>query len=408
MDNESIIRALRPLADLDITRFDRRDDNCIVYERDRGRITVGDIRRASEYVKHLEDQMHRERTVETHTTGDVYAVVSAVLQPEPQPVTEHLVSLLRSRAELGLRKYGTTLDRPDLSEADWLQHLLEELLDAAGYIEAARRRKLALPRTELRYTADEVEGMLKERTAALLAERDAVVRQRDQLFAQVKARDEKLDAVYSERNALAVALAKTAIAAGYFAGKGVDTTPDTNWDPEWLNVVYVELPGVGQVSWHIGPRDVARLDSLPEYHGEWDGTAHGRDVTWPDRIEFRAIRTIDKESIRQQAAAWEKVWATLCKVVPGFTRAGKTGEECACDAIRELAARVPRDIVVTYVRAGEEMHTAEREGGGFRPSRLRYDDPRVLAYRRAKAALIAAVAVAPTDAPDGVPDAPAR
>jgi hypothetical protein len=41
---------------------------------------------------------------------------------------------LEARAALGLRKYGVTLDRTDLTAAEWLQHLYEELLDAACYI----------------------------------------------------------------------------------------------------------------------------------------------------------------------------------------------------------------------------------------------------------------------------------
>lgn len=49
-------------------------------------------------------------------------------------VTEWLVAELRRRDALGRKKYGTTLDRGDLDTRDWLQHLLEELLDAAGYV----------------------------------------------------------------------------------------------------------------------------------------------------------------------------------------------------------------------------------------------------------------------------------
>lgn len=44
-------------------------------------------------------------------------------------------AMLLARSEAGFRKYGTTTDRIDLSFADWLQHLQEELLDAAVYVE---------------------------------------------------------------------------------------------------------------------------------------------------------------------------------------------------------------------------------------------------------------------------------
>lgn len=47
---------------------------------------------------------------------------------------------LKERAITGLKKYGVTTMREDLSDRDWLRHLQEELLDAAVYIEAALRR----------------------------------------------------------------------------------------------------------------------------------------------------------------------------------------------------------------------------------------------------------------------------
>ena len=42
---------------------------------------------------------------------------------------------LKSRMEAGINKYGVTLERTDLNFLDWLQHLQEELLDAAVYVE---------------------------------------------------------------------------------------------------------------------------------------------------------------------------------------------------------------------------------------------------------------------------------
>jgi hypothetical protein len=39
------------------------------------------------------------------------------------------------RSQLGIQKYGRTLDRDDLSLTDWLNHLQEELMDATLYIE---------------------------------------------------------------------------------------------------------------------------------------------------------------------------------------------------------------------------------------------------------------------------------
>ena len=42
---------------------------------------------------------------------------------------------IKKRAEVGKKKYGVTMERTDLTKADWLVHLQEELMDAAVYIE---------------------------------------------------------------------------------------------------------------------------------------------------------------------------------------------------------------------------------------------------------------------------------
>lgn len=42
---------------------------------------------------------------------------------------------LHSRMEVGYNKYGVTTERTDIDLLGWLQHLQEELLDAAVYIE---------------------------------------------------------------------------------------------------------------------------------------------------------------------------------------------------------------------------------------------------------------------------------
>jgi hypothetical protein len=39
------------------------------------------------------------------------------------------------REERGVKKYGTTMDRNDLSLDEWIQHLKEELLDAICYLQ---------------------------------------------------------------------------------------------------------------------------------------------------------------------------------------------------------------------------------------------------------------------------------
>ena len=58
----------------------------------------------------------------------------ATTTPEDTNV-EKVIAQLRERKERGLKKYGVTTDRKDLSQLQWLQHLQEELMDGAVYIE---------------------------------------------------------------------------------------------------------------------------------------------------------------------------------------------------------------------------------------------------------------------------------
>ncbi len=51
------------------------------------------------------------------------------------PIVLKVLSKYYERSQLGIKKYGRTLDRDDLNLTDWLNHLQEELMDATLYIE---------------------------------------------------------------------------------------------------------------------------------------------------------------------------------------------------------------------------------------------------------------------------------
>lgn len=57
------------------------------------------------------------------------------------PLVDSVVAAVRAdllqRSELGIAKYGVTLDRKDLNLRDWLQHAYEETLDQANYLKRA-------------------------------------------------------------------------------------------------------------------------------------------------------------------------------------------------------------------------------------------------------------------------------
>jgi hypothetical protein len=51
------------------------------------------------------------------------------------PIVLKVLAKYYERSQLGIKKYGRTLDRDDLNLTDWLNHLQEELMDATLYIE---------------------------------------------------------------------------------------------------------------------------------------------------------------------------------------------------------------------------------------------------------------------------------
>jgi len=55
-------------------------------------------------------------------------------------IVESVVNRFKERSEVGIAKYGTTMDRKDLSTLEWLQHLQEELFDASLYIEKLKSK----------------------------------------------------------------------------------------------------------------------------------------------------------------------------------------------------------------------------------------------------------------------------
>lgn len=50
-----------------------------------------------------------------------------------------IVAKFEERAKKGKEKYGTDLDRKDLSVLDWIQHAQEEHMDAILYLEKLRQ-----------------------------------------------------------------------------------------------------------------------------------------------------------------------------------------------------------------------------------------------------------------------------
>lgn len=73
-----------------------------------------------------------------------------------------------------------------------------------------------------------------------------------------------LDDAYFDRNQAVQAFARLALARGWVVGLRTDPA-----EPDWP-ILYVDIPGQGQVSWHLPRREV--LGEWPVYPGVWDGS----------------------------------------------------------------------------------------------------------------------------------------
>ena len=53
-------------------------------------------------------------------------------------IIERVINKIKSRSDVGFKKYGVTLKDDDQPLDTWLTHIQEELMDAVNYIEKAK------------------------------------------------------------------------------------------------------------------------------------------------------------------------------------------------------------------------------------------------------------------------------
>ena len=62
--------------------------------------------------------------------------------PTQDSVVNSVIDQFAKRSNVGVEKYGTTLDRTDLTMLDWIQHAQEELMDGILYLEKIKKTML--------------------------------------------------------------------------------------------------------------------------------------------------------------------------------------------------------------------------------------------------------------------------
>ena len=58
---------------------------------------------------------------------------------QPDSIVQSVIQRFHDRAKFGKQKYGTDLDREDLSMVEWVQHIQDELHDGILYCEKLKR-----------------------------------------------------------------------------------------------------------------------------------------------------------------------------------------------------------------------------------------------------------------------------
>lgn len=71
---------------------------------------------------------------------DMVMLLQEQLKQSPDGNVERIRDMLLQRSMVGLKKYGAVTAESNLGVVQWLQHLQEELLDAAVYVEVLKQR----------------------------------------------------------------------------------------------------------------------------------------------------------------------------------------------------------------------------------------------------------------------------
>jgi len=58
-----------------------------------------------------------------------------VVMLEDDPIVATVMNRMHTRSKEGIKKYGCTMEREDVTTLEWIDHAIEEQLDAAIYLE---------------------------------------------------------------------------------------------------------------------------------------------------------------------------------------------------------------------------------------------------------------------------------
>jgi hypothetical protein len=64
---------------------------------------------------------------------------------QSDPIVAAVIRKMYQRSQVGIKKYGTTMERDDLSTEQWIDHAIEEAMDLVLYLTKLKTQLKCIP-----------------------------------------------------------------------------------------------------------------------------------------------------------------------------------------------------------------------------------------------------------------------
>jgi hypothetical protein len=68
--------------------------------------------------------------------------IEVIEETQTDQIVESIINQFKQRSEVGIAKYGTTLERKDLTTLEWIEHAKQEAMDFILYLERLKQEML--------------------------------------------------------------------------------------------------------------------------------------------------------------------------------------------------------------------------------------------------------------------------
>lgn len=95
--------------------------------------------RSDDFDEHFEKQK-KKKPVKLGGKGLYVQNIPVIFETvKSDSIVESVIKKFKDRSDVGIKKYGTTLDRKDINFDGWAEHLQQELMDGILYLERLKK-----------------------------------------------------------------------------------------------------------------------------------------------------------------------------------------------------------------------------------------------------------------------------